>query len=248
MILRLMSYNIHFGGRGREERIAEVIRHCDPDIVVLQEATRTDIVGRLAELTHMEHHAARRDYSTAFLSRVEVESYAWHRPPGLQRAYIEIKLAGTSTVIFGVHLRATHSNLTERQRMREARALLKSIKEHREGFRLLAGDFNTLAPGELLEMRRLPWRYRLLAMVLGGRVTYRTIQIMLDAGYLDAYRRFHTKPGFTFPAWNPHVRLDYVFVPSKYADRVRSCDVITGIPNLARATDHLPLVAEIAID
>ena len=38
-MLRLMSYNIRFGGVGREERIAEVIRHVDPDIVVLQEAT-----------------------------------------------------------------------------------------------------------------------------------------------------------------------------------------------------------------
>jgi hypothetical protein len=32
---------------------------------------------------------------------------------------------------------------------------------------VLVGDFNTLAPGELLDMQRLPWRYRVLAMVLG---------------------------------------------------------------------------------
>ena len=222
MILRLMSYNIHFGGTGREEHIAEVIRNCDPDIVVLQEATRTDVVERLSKLTNLEHHASRRGHSIAFLSRVDVEDYAWYCPPDLRRAYMEIKLAGCDARIFGVHLRATHSNLTERQRMREARALLANIKQHREGFHLLVGDFNTLAPGELLEMRRLPWRYRVLAMVLGGRVTYRTIQIMLDEGYLDAYRRLHTEPGFTFPAWDPHVRLDYVFVPAQFADRVRS--------------------------
>ena len=132
--------------------------------------------------------------------------------------------------------------------MREARALLRCIKEYREGFHLLVGDFNTLAPGELLDMQRLPWRYRALAMVLGGRVTYRTIQIMLDAGYLDAYRRLNTDHGFTFPTWDPHVRLDYVFVPKAYADRVRACTVVSDIPIAGKASDHFPLLAEIQVD
>jgi len=247
-MLRLMSYNIRFGGVGREERIAEVIQQVEPDLVVLQEATRTDVVERLAAITGFQYHASRRNFSVAFLSRVEIESYEWHCPPDLRRAYMEIKLAGSDTRIFGVHLRATHSNLTERQRMREVRALLANINKYREGFHVLVGDFNTLAPGELLDMQKLPMRYRILAMVLGGRVTYRTIQIMLDAGYLDAYRHFHTEPGFTFPAWDPHARIDYVFAPSEFIDRVVSCDVVTDIPEPARATDHLPLVAEIAID
>ena len=246
-MLRLMSYNIRFGGVGREERIAEVIRHIDPDIVVLQEATRTDIVERLSVLTGLKRHASRRNFSVAFLSRVEVESYEWYCPPDLRRAYMEIKLAGRDLRIFGAHLRATHSNLTERQRMREVRALLENIKKYREGFHVLVGDFNTLAPGELLNMQKLPMRYRILAMLLGGRVTYQTIQIMLDAGYLDAYRHLHTEPGFTFPAWDPHARIDYVFAPTQFIDRVVSCDVVADITEPARATDHLPLVAEIAV-
>ena len=247
-MLRVMSYNIRFGGVGREERIAEAIKHVDPDIVVLQEATRTDVVATLSGLTGFENYASRRNFSVALLSRVEVESFEWHCPPDLRRAYMEVKLAGSDTRIFGVHLRATHSNLTERQRMREVRALLANIKPHREGFHMLVGDFNTLAPGELLNMQKLPMRYRILAMVLGGRVTYRTIQIMLDEGYLDAYRRLHTDPGFTFPAWDPHARIDYLFVPAQFVDRVVSCNVVTDILEPARATDHLPLVAEIATD
>lgn len=247
-MLRLMSYNIRFGGVGREGRIAEVIKHVDPDIVVLQEATHTDVVERLGVLTGFPYRSSRRNFSVAFLSRVEIESYEWHCPPDLRRAYMEIKLAGRDTRIFGVHLRATHSNLTERQRMREVRALLANIEKCRQGFHLLTGDFNTLAPGELLNMQKLPMRYRILAMVLGGRVTYRTIQIMLDAGYLDAYRHLHTEPGFTFPAWDPHARIDFLFVPAQFVDRVVSCEVMTDISEPARATDHLPLVAEIAVD
>ena len=132
--------------------------------------------------------------------------------------------------------------------MREVRALLDGIEVDSEEFHLLAGDFNTLAPGELLNMQKLPVRYRILAFLLGGRVTYRTIQIMLDAGYIDSYRRLHTDHGFTFPAWDPHVRLDYVFLPTAFADRVRSCVVVTDISDPAAATDHLPLLAEIATE
>jgi endonuclease/exonuclease/phosphatase family metal-dependent hydrolase len=96
-------------------------------------------------------------------------------------------------------------------------------------------------------MQKLPMRYRVLAFLLGGRVTYRTIQIMLDAGYLDSYRRLNTDHGFTFPAWDPHARLDYIFVPKNFTDRVISCEVVSDIEQPAKATDHLPLLAEIDV-
>jgi len=123
---------------------------------------------------------------------------------------------------------------------------ISRIKADSKDFHVLVGDFNTLAPGELLNMQKLPMRYRLLAMLLGGRITYRTIQIMIDAGYIDCYRRLNTNLGFTFPAWDPHVRLDYVFTPAGFVDRVTSCEVVTDISEPAKATDHMPLVAKIA--
>ena len=248
-MLRLLSYNIRFGGTGRENALADVIRGCKPDLVVLQEATAVEVVKTLAESqTGFKYWAAKSGHSVGFLSRVEVEHFEWHYDKQLQRPFMELRLKGSDLRIYGVHLRATHSNYTERGRMREARALLRCIREHRQGFHLLVGDFNTLAPGELLDMQRLPWRYRALAMLLGGRVTYRTIQIMLDEGYLDSYRRLNTGHGFTFPTWDPHVRLDYVFVPKGYADRVRSCTVMTDVPGASTASDHFPLLAEIELD
>jgi len=244
MTVRLMSYNIRFGGVGREARLAEVIRKCEPDIVVLQEATKPDAVERIADLCEMPHWTAKPNHSVAFVSRVEAENYEWHYHRQLQRAFLEIEIAGAR--IYGVHLRATHSNYTERGRMREVRALLDGIKAKSSEFHVLVGDFNTLAPGELLNLQKLPWRYRILAMLLGGRITYRTIQIMLDAGYVDGYRRLHTDLGFTFPAWDPNVRLDYLFTPAQFADRISACDVVTDIMEPAKATDHLPLLAEIS--
>ena len=46
--VRILSYNIRRGGVGREVALASVIRAVHPDIVVLEEATRPDVVERLA--------------------------------------------------------------------------------------------------------------------------------------------------------------------------------------------------------
>jgi endonuclease/exonuclease/phosphatase family metal-dependent hydrolase len=240
-----MSYNIRFGGRGREERIAKVITDAQPDIVVLQEATDPQVVERLSALTQMPHWAAQHKHSIAFLSREPVLHHEWLYHRQLERAVLQIEPAGVR--IFGIHLRATHSNYTERVRMRELRAILEFIDRYADEFHVLVGDFNTLAPGELLNMRKLPTRYKILAFMLGGRITFRAIQLILDAGYMDCYRAFHSDPGFSFPARDPHVRLDYLFTPEEFIDRIESCEVMTDIVEPAKATDHLPLIAEIAL-
>ena len=55
-----------------------------------------------------------------------------------------------------MHLSAVHAAWTERRRLVELRALLNVIAAHQDGFHVLAGDFNTLAPGEDLDVARLP--------------------------------------------------------------------------------------------
>ncbi len=239
-----MSYNIRFGGLGREERIASVINQAQPDLLELQEATHPHVVDRLSELTRMPHSGAKRKHSVAFLSRSAVSHYEWQYHAHLERAVLEIELEGLR--IFGVNLRATHSNYTERGRMREVRAILEFVQKYQGEFHILVGDFNTLAPGELLNMQKLPMRYKVLAYLLGGKATYRAIQIMLDAGYADCYRKFHTDPGYTFPAWDPHVRLDYFFTRTEFMDCITNCSVMTDINEPAKATDHLPLIADIS--
>jgi exodeoxyribonuclease-3 len=178
------------------------------------------------------------------MSRVDVERHRWHRPPACRRAFLELVL-GSGLRVFGVHLSAIHSNWTERRRVRELRALLAAIQAHQHGPHLLAGDFNTLAPGEQLDMRRLPRRLRALAWLSGRTIRWQTVQIMLDARYVDGYRMLHpTSAGFTFPTWDPHVRLDYVFVPAAVAERLTQCEVVDG-PAGASGSDHFPLLAEL---
>ena len=82
MSLTLLSYNIRYGGTGRERQLAEAIRACDADIVLLQEATLPRVVERVAAEAGMRAWAATRGYSLAFMSRVRVERHEWLRPRG----------------------------------------------------------------------------------------------------------------------------------------------------------------------
>jgi exodeoxyribonuclease III len=245
---RLLTYNIQHGGRARVEIIARVIDTCRPDLVVLQEATDPATVKRLAELTGMAGSGSSRRQSLGYLSRDPVVQATWRRPFVSRHAFIEIVPAGERLRVFGVHLSAVHAAWTEQRRVYELRALLRSVKRHQDGVHVLAGDFNTLAPGEVLQTRGLPLRLRPLIWASGGRIRWRTIQTVLDAGYFDAYRTLHPdRPGLTMPSWNPHVRLDYVFVPRGFADRMLSCEVVDH-PESSKASDHLPVVAELQVE
>jgi endonuclease/exonuclease/phosphatase family metal-dependent hydrolase len=243
--LRLLTYNIRYGGAGREAPLVAVIRACNPDVVVLQEATRPEVIDHVARECEMQVWAARRGHSLGFMSRVPVDEYQWHQPRGSRHAFLEIVPATHACRVFGVHLSAVHSAWTERRRVRELRALLDAIKQHQHGFHVLAGDFNTLAPGELLDIRDLPFRLRPFVWLSGGSIRWRTIQVVLDAGYVDAFRARHANEvGLTFPTWRPHVRLDYVFAPAPHVSRLRACDIVADDP-AAAASDHFPLLAEL---
>jgi len=156
VIVKLLSYNIRFGGRKREKEIAGVIRSANPDIVVFQEATDTRVIDQLAAETGLSRSAARPEHSIGYISRLDIAHHEWHYPAGAKHSFLEIVLPGTEERIFGLHLSSTFSKWSERKRVREIQALLKSIERHQEGFHILVGDFNTLAPGELLDVRRMP--------------------------------------------------------------------------------------------
>jgi exodeoxyribonuclease-3 len=240
-MLRILSYNIRYGGEGREEALTAVIQAAAPDLVVFQEATRPDVIRTLAERTGMPAWASSPHHSVGFMSRLEIRAHEWHKPHGCPRAILQIELASGLTV-FGIHLRAIHSSWSERNRARELVVALRSIERHRQGLHILTGDFNTLAPGEHLDLHRLPRRLRLLTLILGRTIQWRTIQTMLDAGYVDGFRQMHPdQPGHTFPTWAPHVRIDYLFAPGTAIERVRECEVVQDAGARA-ASDHFPLL------
>jgi exodeoxyribonuclease-3 len=243
-MFRLMTYNIRHGGRGREAALAAVIEACAPDLVLLQEATHPRSVEQIAERAGMEEWRAYAGQSLGFLSRRRVAFAEWTRPRVSRHAFIEVVPAGGAMRVFGVHLSAVHAAWTERRRVFELRALLRSVARHQDGFHVLSGDFNTVAPSEQLDVRQLPLRLRPFVWMSGGRIRWRTVQTVLDAGYVDGFRRKHADdPGLTLPTPTPHIRIDYVFVPSPFADRVAACDVVRH-PQAPAASDHYPVVAD----
>jgi len=58
--LRLLSYNIRYGGSGREEALTAVIASAEPDLVILQEATKPGVVERVARGAGMAQWGTRR--------------------------------------------------------------------------------------------------------------------------------------------------------------------------------------------
>ena len=195
---RLLTYNIMRGGAGREAALAAVIGACAPDLVLLQEATTPAVVEKLALATGMGEWRAYKGQSLAFLSRVPVTHADWHRPRISRHAFIEVVPGTANLRVFGVHLSAVHAAWTEQRRVFELAALLRTVRARQEGLHLLVGDFNTLAPGAPFDVDTLPWRLRPLVWLSGGHVRWRTIQTVLDAGYVDTFRRLHPDdPGFT---------------------------------------------------
>ena len=247
MKFRLLTYNILKGGYGRLELIAEVINSCTPDLVLLQEASDPVNVDRLAEATGMAEGKSFRRQSLGFLSRQPVAFSQWIRPRVSRHAFVEVVPAGEKLRVFGVHLSAVLAAWTEERRVLELRELLRSVAHHEGRFNVLAGDFNTIAADARLDVGRVPLRVRPFLWLTGGHVRWRTIQTVIDAGYIDTYRMKHpADPGYTLPAPHPHVRLDYVFVPQHEAARVVACDIVRH-PLTAKASDHLPVVADLDV-
>ena len=254
--MRLLTYNIREGGVGRAAEIAAVIKASDPDVVALQEARYPDVVEQIATLAGFPFSGSRLSHSTGFLSRIPVLEHAWRHPRRTRHALLEVRLADGFPRLFVLHLRAWFSKWSERQRARELRGLLDGIqeqliKEERAfAFHVLAGDFNALGPGELFDPSPMPNWIRGMIWLSGRDIARSTIEMMRAGGYVDAWRTLHadlqSEPGHTFPVWNPHVRLDYVFTPAEYASRLVACEVVQTPEEVRTASDHLPLLIEIA--
>jgi exodeoxyribonuclease-3 len=254
--LRLLTYNIREGGLGRAAQIAKVIEAANPDVVALQEARDPNVIEDIAKLAGFRHWGSQRMHSTGFLSNITVKNHAWRYLPRTRHAVLEVSLAADVSRLFVVHLRAWFSSWTERHRARELRGLLDGIKDQLEredrsfAFHVLAGDFNALAPDEKFDTSPMPGWIRGMVWLSGRDIARTTITMMGSEGYVDAWRTLYkdhaNDPGYTFPVWNPHVRLDYVFAPAEYASRLTACEVRREPDVVKRASDHFPLLVEIS--
>jgi exodeoxyribonuclease-3 len=245
MSFRLVTYNLRFGGRGREAALTSVLKGLRADLVILQEASRPSVVEGLARGTGASLWASRRGLSLGFISRGSVSQWRWHNMPGLKHPVLETVLRDDSFSVYGVHLRPHLFKWREKQRIGEIRSLFEitSSKDGKRAPHVIVGDFNSIAPGDEARIDRMPAWIRGGIRVSGGRILTEAVEHVLRAGYTDGFRRRHPgDKGFTFPSSSPRLRLDYVFLSPDLQERLVSCRVADDRPEAQSASDHLPLL------
>lgn len=246
MRLRIATYNIRRGGGRRHRHISDVLAELKADVVVLQEAIYPETVRLLAEATGARALVQGPGRSIAVLSRLGDLRVRW-LPLSRGRTFADVELEGAGIRLLGVHLAAGLSRRGERLRAREIEhVLVAGARQPGPGRTIITGDLNAIAPGDALDVGRLPTWIRLLLRIDGGIETG-VVRHLLDAGYVDAYRVLHPRTsGATMPAVAPSVRLDYILLGAALAPAVIDCDIGMAAPALlAAASDHIPVVVDL---
>ena len=228
--VRIMTYNLHNGfnteGHLDMEAIAQVIENSHPDILALQEVSRGWVIsGRLDMLTWLSQRlhlpyvfapTADPFWGNAILSRYPiVESTNYDLPPrdltilrGFVVAQIDLGSSDHLQVIV-THYHHVEGETDVRQLQSEA------VLDFWDGAgrTVLLGDLNAQPHDPEMEMLR-------------------------QAGLVDALAGIEPPPAYTHPSVNPYQRIDYIWVSPdlKVSD--------TWVP-VSNASDHLPVVAEI---
>ena len=161
--MRVLTYNILKGGQEREAEIVEVIQSLAPDVVVLQEVLEVNRFRQIATVLGMSPYLAQRQgripLRVGLLSRLPVldfhTPYLWPVWPSCLQATVQLA-NGHSLTVFGVHLAAYYPWLVEWWRAHQVRALLRYIHRIAPGWHLLAGDFNTISPGDRASLAQAP--------------------------------------------------------------------------------------------
>ena len=250
--MSLLTYNILRGGQGREEKIAKVIQAVDPDVVIVQEAQGVASFHRIAQALGMTAHIAERPRRSSLrvglLSRLPVLSSRtlnlWPAWPSCLEATVQLANRHSLTD-FGLHLAAYYPWFFEWWRTYQVRVLLRYIRQAAPEQHLLAGDFNTIGPGDQTLLAEAPLWVKAQTWFQLGHVPRWALTPLLDVGYVDCFRKLHPeKDGFTLPSPHPQVRLDYVFAAPPLVESLQGCQVITSPGEVAVASDHLPVLVE----
>ncbi len=244
MKFRVLTYNIHraigFDRRYKPERIIEIIKHYDPDIVMLQEVD--DGVPRSKEMQmakvlagqlnypHFAHgnnvKLRKGHYGNATLSRFPIlkESnidltIGLHKRRGCQHTKIQLHDADEKYLleVFNLHL-----GLSARERQKQAGQLLRSSEfAYVNQFQpcIVGGDFND-------------WRSLLRAFYIEG-LGFECATDKKKEDRIEAIK--------TFPSFSPKGGLDRIY----YRGGLRLLSVQRCMHKLTKvASDHLPVIAD----
>lgn len=242
--MKVLSYNIQEGGRGRLRSIAELIRAQRPDVVALLEANSRSGAWVLARHLKMElaYGNANGKFHVAWLSRLPIMHTKNHRLPILAKTLLEIQVQweGEPLRLFATHLAGGADKVHPAE---EAPAVLAALQPFANEPHLLVGDLNALSPCDPIGVSPLSEEIMRSGIDTDPR---QAIRLILAAGYVDCFRALHPveqEPGYTFPADSPWLRLDYIFASPELAAGLQASGFIASSA-AARASDHFPVWAE----
>lgn len=238
--LRILCYNIHYG-QGNDgvydlERLAEVIKAVQPDLVALQEVDvmvrrsgKVHQASKLGELCGLKtfygptQHYEGGLYGNAILTNLPVSDVLIHPLPYTDATpelttYPRAAIAVTVTAPDGKPLRfiSTHfQHNVETDRVNQAHAINELFAADGDDLRtILAGDMNAIPGSEPVQVLETKW------------------QNAIDEAAAP-----------TVPSQNPTSRIDYIFYRSKAQFRVEETKVIDE----AMASDHRPVFAVLTL-
>ncbi|MEE8386622.1 MAG: endonuclease/exonuclease/phosphatase family protein [Dehalococcoidia bacterium] len=229
--LKVVTYNVH-GCRSGIERIIQVLREQDADIIFLQEIGRGDSdspdqAARIAEALGGRHVVSAatlglpstQHCDEAILTRLEVSHPAAHsldEGGWVYAVQARVQAPGRPLHLLSVHTRSTfrletnHVIKSSQTRLAQVTQLLEVIRKL-EGDVIVAGDFNAA-----------PWMPEYHGIT----------RLLTDFGLVNQAAKL------TYPSHRPAVRIDYVFGRGQFTSRMYR--VLAG-----RFSDHRPVVTEL---
>jgi endonuclease/exonuclease/phosphatase family metal-dependent hydrolase len=163
--IRILAYNLWFGGADKQDAIHDVLSHCNADFIGLTEADDPHVITTLAKRLNMHHVWAQGsgDRHIAALSRFPIRDWQVHNTPPLTQAVLEVTLdLDPPLTIYVVHLLPYLLIPFELRRWQAVGKLLSLIQEQNSARHLLIGDFNCIAPNHRVLHDKNPEKMRRL--------------------------------------------------------------------------------------
>ncbi len=244
MKLRILTYNIHkcIGGvdrRYRPERVTDTIAHYDPDVVMLQEVDenakrslrhrQVDVLGETLGLRHR-----------TWFPNVDVRGGGHYGNAILSK----FPLTQTNNIDLTIPPRKRRSVLHARYRVRVGRRGKHTRTVHVYNMHLgLSGGERKVQLRKFLDSHPFVGLHHRTPIIVAG--DFNDVWGTLGKGLLEpAGFRGYGKPLRTFPAYAPMRALDAIYVRGDV--HIRSVQR-ARLALAKRASDHLPLIAELEI-
>lgn len=221
----LETWNVGHG-RASAEQVRDALRASPAQVVLLQEwneGTRLELQRSLRDRFQHQHYFGTGKASMAVLSVFELRDLRWIEPPGAN-PWLSAKVA---TEHGELHLAGVHLDVLAAfvGNLAKSDEVLLDITNHLAGSRhaVVAGDFNLTR-----------WS--------------RTMHLLEEAGFTDAFHTVGRGFGFSFPTFGryrgvpmpPTVRIDYVWCSPGVVPLACSLAPDAG-------SDHLALRAELSL-